>query len=219
MRGRHVEDSRFRIERRAAPVGAAVGAGHVDRAFLALRRAGDFRRRVDRAVVVLVDDFLRRRFQFRRVVEEIVVGDALLIERRRPARNRLRWRIPLARNFALRHGTFVDRPDRFACDAIQHERVRLLGDLRDGLDVAAVHSDVDEDGRGGEIVVPQAMMQRLEMPHALPGLRVEADDALGEEIVSVSRAAVIVARRFFSRQIDVAEFFVGAQERPHAAVA
>ena len=78
VRRRDVEDAGFRIERRAAPVGAAVGAGQEDRALLALRRADDFRRRVERAVVVFVDDAERFGLELRRVVEQVLV-------RRRPA--------------------------------------------------------------------------------------------------------------------------------------
>src|SRR5215831_18168360 len=61
-------------------------------------------------------------------------------------------------------------------------------------------------------------MQGLEMPHALTRFSVETHDGLGEQVVAGTHAAEIVARRFFEREIDVAELFVGAQKRPRAAV-
>src|SRR5215831_7108618 len=61
-------------------------------------------------------------------------------------------------------------------------------------------------------------MQGLEMPHALTRFSVETHDGLGEQVVAGTHAAEVVARCFFKREIDVAEFFVGAQKRPRAAV-
>jgi hypothetical protein len=91
--------------------------------------------------------------------------------------------------------------------------------LRDGFDATAVGGDVAEHGRGRDVVVPDPVMQRLEVPHALAGLCVETDDRFSEEIVPGTSASVVVARRFFERKIDVAEFLVRAEQRPCAAVA
>src|SRR5262249_6903716 len=86
-------------------------------------------------------------------------------------------------------------------------------------DPAPVDGDVGQDGRGRQVIVPEAVMQRLEMPDTFASLRVEADDALGKQVVAGPRAAVVVARGFFGRQIDVAEFLVRGEQRPDAAVA
>src|SRR5262249_27302363 len=151
-------------ERGTAPVGAAVGAWHIDRAVLALRRADDFGRRVDRAVVVLVDDLFRCGFQLRGVVEEIFFCNTLLIERGRLAGNRLGRRVPLAGNFTLGHRTLFDREDRLTVRAIEYERICLLRHLRERLDRTTSDADVCKNRRGREVVVPEAVMQRLEMP-------------------------------------------------------
>ena len=118
------------IERRAAPVRAAVGARHEQRAFRCFGTAEQNRRRVERPRLVLADDLLRLGLELRREVDQIVVGHALLIECRRLRRNRLRRRIPLAGHVALRHRLLDDRPDRLAGDAIEDEDVRLLRHLR-----------------------------------------------------------------------------------------
>jgi hypothetical protein len=62
------------------------------------------------------------------------------------------------------------------------------------------------------------MVQRLEVPHAPAGLRIETHDAFGEQVVAGPRPAVVVARRFFERHVHVAKLFVAADQRPGAAV-
>ena len=74
-------------------------------------------------------------------------------------------------------------------------------------------------GRRGDVPVPDVVMDQLEVPDALAGARVEADQAIGEEIVAGAVAAVEIAGRRLDRDVDVAEFLVGAQRRPGAGVA
>ena len=62
-------------------------------------------------------------------------------------------------------------------------------------------------------------MHGLEVPDALPGLRVDAHDALAVHVVAVAVAAVVVARRCRCGEVDVAEFVVGGERRPHVRVA
>ena len=62
-------------------------------------------------------------------------------------------------------------------------------------------------------------MHGLETPDAAPGLDLEADQALGEEVVAGPMAAVEVGRHGVGRQIDVAQFGVGAHRRPHRDLA
>ena len=90
-----------------------------------------------------------------RVVDEIVQRDALVFEGRGPRRKRLRGGRALARHRALRHGTFLDGPDRLSGDPVEHEHEPLLGDLRHRLDLAPVDGDVDQVRRSGQVVVPE----------------------------------------------------------------
>src|SRR5438132_9908668 len=57
------------------------------------------------------------------------------------------------------------------------------------------------------------------MPHTPAGGRLQTDEALGEQVVAVSLAAIVVVRRRAEGQIDVAELLVGAHDRPHAHTA
>ena len=178
------------------------------------------RRRVERSVLVVADDLQRLGLQLRREVDEVLVGHALLIEGGRLARDRLRRRIPLAGHVALRHRPLLDRPHRLAVGAIEHVDERLLRHLRQRLDAAAVHGDVGEHRRGRQVVVPQAVMDDLEVPDALAGPGVEARAMLSaEQVVAGPRAAVVVAGGVLGRQVDVAELLVAADQRPGAAVA
>src|SRR5262249_43269955 len=58
----------------------------------------------------------------------------------------------------------------------------------------------------------------LVVPLALAGLQVYADQALGEEVVAGTMAAVEIGRRRFDRQIHQAEIFIDGDLRPHAGV-
>src|SRR4030095_12246803 len=53
------------------------------------------------------------------------------------------------------------------------------------------------------------------MPYSRAGGRLETDEAVGEKVVSVPLAAIVVVRRRAEGQIDVAELRVGAHDRPH----
>src|SRR4051812_18971658 len=57
------------------------------------------------------------------------------------------------------------------------------------------------------------------MPHALTGLRVETDDAVGEQIHTGTLAAIDIAAGRLDRYINVAELFVACQRSPCTGVA
>src|SRR6516164_10103199 len=63
------------------------------------------------------------------------------------------------------------------------------------------------------------MVNHLVVPLALAGLQIDADDALGEEVVTGTMAAVVIGSRRFDRQIHEAEFLVDRDLCPDAVVA
>ena len=88
---------------------------------------------------------------------------------------------------------------------------------------ASIRRPLDGDRRqhrrGGQVVVPQAVMDDLEVPLPLPGQRVETDDRFGEQIrAGPPRAVVVVARRA-DRQIQQAARLVERHRRPDVGVA
>ena len=118
---------------------------------------------------------------------EIVDRHALAIERRRLGRKRLRRRRALAGHRRRRDRPLFDRPHRLAGHAIEHVGERLLRDLDDGLDPAAVDGDVGEDRRRGIVVVEQIVMHRLEVPDALAGASASRQTTLLAYRLSPSR--------------------------------
>src|SRR6188472_960505 len=63
------------------------------------------------------------------------------------------------------------------------------------------------------------MVHELEVPFALSGFQIDTDDALGEEVVAWTMAAIVVGRRRFNWEVDEAGLLVDGDLRPHAGVA
>ena len=102
---------------------------------------------------------------------------------------------------------------------VEHVGHRDLRDHRNRLDLLAVDRDVDQVRRRGQIVVPDAVVDRLEVPDDLAVAGIEADDRLRVDVVTVPVAAVVIVGRRAERQVDVAELLVGAHHRPDVRVA
>src|SRR6185503_4152250 len=73
--------------------------------------------------------------------------------------------------------------------------------------------------RRRDVVIPDRMMNELEVPLALTGLEINRNQALAVQVVSRALAAVVVRRGRFNRKIDETELFVHSDLRPHAGVA
>ena len=132
---------------------------------------------------------------------------------------RLRRRRLLARHVRLRHRPLFDRKDRLAGRAIEQVEHRLLAHRRDRLHRPAVDGEVDEHRRRGDVHVPDRMVHELEMPLPLAGLVVDRDDALGEQVVAGTEAAVEVRARRLDRQVREPELLVDRHLIPDADVA
>ena len=135
-----------------------------------------------------------------------------------PGRERLRGRVPLAGRVPLGHRAFLERPDRLAGFAVEHVEKRLLGRLRERFHRAAVDGDVGENRGARNVHVPHPVMHQLVVPLAHASLHVHRDDALGEEVVPGTFAAVVVVCRQFNRQIRQAQLWIGGDLTPGARV-
>src|SRR5262249_52842274 len=69
-----------------------------------------------------------------------------------------------------------------------------------------------------EVPVPHPVVDRLEMPDALAGLRVEAQQALRKEVAARPGAPVIVVVGRLDRRVDVSELLISAHLSPDADV-
>ncbi len=153
----------------------------------------------------------------RREVDQVVDGHTLVVERCRLCGKRLRGPRNLALDVGVgRNRTLFDGPDRLAGGPIEDEDEALLGDLRDRLDGSPVHDDVDEVGRGGQVVVPEPVVDDLEVPHPLARLEVERDQAFRKQIAPQTMTPIVIGGGRIEREIDVAEIRIDAHHRPHA---
>ena len=114
----------------------------------------------------------------------VVHREGLPHERRRLGRERLRRPRLLAGHVALRHRPLFDRPQRLAGHAIEDIEEAGLARVRDGVDLPAVVPHGDELRRRDVVEVPEVVMDGLEVPQPLAGLRVEREQAVGEEVLA-----------------------------------
>ena len=70
-----------------------------------------------------------------------------------------------------------------------------------------------------EVVVPQSMVDCLEVPLALAGLHVDGDQRFREEVVAEPVGPVVVVGRRPGRQVHVAQLVVAGEHRPDVGVA
>ena len=139
-------------------------------------------------------------------------------ERRRFAGERLRGPRLLARHVALRNRALLDGPQRFATHALEREKKPLLGRRNHDVGLATVVHDGDEIWRGREVVVPQAMMGHLEVPHALARTCVETKQRLAEQVRALALAAIPVVTWRADREIHETARAVHGERRPDVRV-
>ena len=98
--------------------------------------------------------------------------------------------------------------------AVEDVGEALLGDRGHGGDLAPADRDVDEVRRVGVVVVPDVVVDHLEVPDALARLHVERDEARPVEVRPVAVAAVVVVGRRVGGDEDEAALRVGGERRP-----
>src|SRR6185436_3587363 len=134
-------------------------------------------RREQRAANVRLDQLERPRLDLRRERNHVGIDETLMIESRGPGGERLRRRRLFTGDRRLRDRSLLDRPYRLAGPAIEYVDEPLLADLHHGIDPPSIHRDRAQRRRRREVVVPQTVVHRLEMPDALAGRGVKADEA------------------------------------------
>ena len=150
----------------------------------------------------------------RRRCVEVVGAECLWHERGRRGRDRLCSRRAFAWNVAGRCRALHDREHGLARLAIEHEHEAVFRCLRHGVDRLAVPLDRHEHGRRREVVVPEIVVNRLEVPDPLPGGGVHRDHRVGEQVVPEAIAAVEVRARRADRQEHQASLEVGRDGGP-----
>src|SRR5262249_17370704 len=129
--------------------------------------------------------------------------------------NWLRCVSEFARDIALRYRTFFDAEERLAGFAIQDVHVTGLRGQRQGGDGAAIAHDVEQTRRGRRIVIPEDVMDRLEVPLVRARLDIHGDHRVSEQVRAFAVSSVISADRGSQRQIQKPALLIQREiERP-----
>ena len=120
----------------------------------------------------------------------------------------------LARDVALRHRALFDRNERLTCLAIEHEEVTRLGRNADRGDRPALLAPVEQDRRRRHVVVPEIVMNRLEVPDTRAGVGAQRYDGIGEQVIAEPLAAEVVGARAARRHEDEVARRIGHDHRP-----
>ena len=100
----------------------------------------------------------------------------------------------------LGHRPLFDGPQRLAGHAIEHPDEALLADLRHDVDRLAVVPHGQQFRRGGVVVIPDVVVDHLEMPEPLAGAGIEREQAIAEQIGAFAVRAVEVVFRAGGRE-------------------
>src|SRR5215831_12497151 len=87
-------------------------------------------------------------------------------------------------NLAGWHRSFDNREERLPRHSIEHEQEPSLVDDDDSGNSPAIALDVDKRGRRLGVVVPDIVMDRLEIPQQFSGGSLHGDDGCTEEVVA-----------------------------------
>src|SRR5207247_4670219 len=86
----------------------------------------------------------------------------------------------------------------------------------DCVDPLAVDRDVPKNRRRSQVVVPKIVVDQLVMPHTSSSFGIEADDAVGKEVLTRPVPAVERIGWGRQREVNVTQFFVHAEWCPGA---
>ncbi len=107
-----------------------------------------------------------------------------------------------------------DGEERFAGRAIEEKQVALLRGLGDGVYLLAVGANRDQRGWRREVAVPDIVMDALEVPDSLAGVRVERQQSVGVEIVADAVCTVEVVDGGARGDVDDAALFIERHAGP-----
>jgi hypothetical protein len=131
----------------------------------------------------------------------------------------LRLRARRALVAVLRHLALLDREDRLAVGAVQEVHPTGLAGLHERLHRLAADLRVEQDHRVGAVVVPDVVVDLLEVPAMLAGLGVDRDDRGGEQVVARAQVADVVRRGVPGREVQKAQLRVDGRRLPDGSAA
>ena len=135
-------------------------------------------------------------------------------KRRGPGREGLGRPCLLPGDVALRHWPFFNRPERSTRDAVEDVEKTGLARQGDGVDALAVVADGHQLRRRHVVVIPQVVMDRLEVPEPLSRARIERDQAVREEVLAEPIATIEVVGRRSGRHVHDPALVVDREGAP-----
>src|SRR5437667_297910 len=94
---------------------------------------------------------------------------------------------------------------RLAVRAIQDVDPAGPAGLGDALARLAVDHGIEEHDRAGRVVVPDVVVDLLEVPDVLAGLRLQRDHRRAEQVVALAHRAVVIRPAVAGREVEEAE--------------
>ena len=104
-------------------------------------------------------------------------------------------------------------------NAVEHIQEPGLARLHHNVERTPVVGDGHQRGRGDEIVIPQVMVDGLEMPTKLPRCGVKRDQRVCVQVVAYTSGAKEIVGRGAERDVNNASFVIHRHSAPgiHAA--
>ena len=134
-----------------------------------------------------------------------------------PTRVRLRRGRRLAR--LLRHGALLDADQRLAGLSVEDVGPARLADLRKPFAHRAADAHVEQHDGIRRVVIPEVVMNLLEVPAVLAGASLDRNDRRREQVVAGAHGAVEIGARIAGREIDQPELGVDGRRLPHRRAA
>ena len=154
---------------------------------------------------------------FRSDVRQIRFRDPNAPQRRGLDGKRLGRPRLLARHVRTRHRPVIDREDRLARVAVQHERQAHLRELDDRIALATAGPQGYQDGGRRQVVVPDVVAHDLVVPLALASGGIQRYDAVGEQVRALPERPVEIIRDGTGADEDPAAFLVNRDAAPRVA--
>ena len=189
----NIERFRLGIERRPAPLFAAVIAGKDHRAFAARGCERNARPQPRETLAAEIPDVVRRQ--------------SLARERRRFRRQRLRRPCLLAFEIRRFDGLLFDRKKRVAGLTVEDEDMARFRNLRNSVDAV----DSNQVGWCRKIPIPNVVMDELIVPDPLARASVERKERVGKEVLPDTIAAVEIVSGGSGRNVNDTAVQIEAQ--------
>ncbi len=120
----------------------------------------------------------------------------------------------LAGNVTGRHGLFDNGEQRLSSNSIEHEHEPGLVDDDDGGNGFAIAMNIDESGRRLGVVVPDIVVDHLEIPEQFSGGSLCGDDGRAKEVVAGPICSDAIVVRSSKRHVDDAPLLIDRHVTP-----